>query len=311
MTLIDCSIGQTSIKHKERDYSGINFLLIDRKFPMMLPSVTPNILPSIDAPFVDEIQNIFHIDTHKNKIRKRDVILNDLEIYSYIMSRYEKNQISMPACDLYDYMKEKMTIKSINISSKINSLEVDCLNLYDLDIKIPCKDKSLLMKVFEEPEQFKDILINKLLSDSRENYENDFMKYREINISKDFYDLIQIEGKRQILEINEKFKEDPNEINYAPVVADNFKELKEETNLITPTQVEKIKIIKDVYLENLDASRVNNSRTKLTKVFSKNLLYKIEDELFYPQQLTDEAKDFLENILLAPKEPLLINRLKI
>lgn len=70
-------------------------------------------------------------------------------------------------------------------------------------------------------------------------------------------------------------------------------------------------IIRDIYVENLDSSRVNNVRTKLTKFFSKNLVCEIENTLFNRQSLADETRDFLENMLSSPTEPTITSKPKI
>lgn len=156
------------------------------------------------------------------------------------------------------------------------------------------------------------MIIKNLLTANKELYEDDFKSYIEVKISSIFSHLIQVEGKKQILEINEKFKDNPNEINYASIVNLHLNEIEEKNvNFITPTQIKKLKIIRDIYVENLDSSRVNNARTKLTKVFSKNLVCEIENTLFNRQSLADETREFLENMLSSSKEPTITSKPKI
>lgn len=309
VTLIDCSVKKAKF-YNAKPY-GVNPHITGERNHFLLIDLQDADIKK-ESPFSDKFNNVFYVDTIKNKITQENKLLDKIDIYPYIKAVYYKEGIGLPSKNLENYIKTKINFLNINIVPDLESLEVNAHDLYNLKINIPCKDKSLLLKAIENPNEFKDIVYNMILKTDQDLYEKDFEKYQNIEIPKSFYDLVEIEGKKEILCINEEFKKNPNEINYAKVVGLHLEELKEtDSNLLTPCEIEKIKLMKEVYLENMDTSRVNNSRTKLTKVFAKNLADKIEDALFYPQRLTDEAKDFLQNILLTPKEPISTNRIKI
>ena len=114
--------------------------------------------------------------------------------------------------------------------------------------------------------------------------------------------MIEIRGKKEFTSINEKFKDNPNELDYSEIINQHINALEEgnDISVITPTQVEKLKIIKATYLECLDSSRMNKSRTKLNKSFTKNLVFRIESNLLNGRSFTDDSTDFIIDVLSSP-----------
>lgn len=301
ITLIDSSIKVINIDHKDDLREKSNFLVIDMK----------NNITNSKRGF-NEILNVFHVDTLKNEISKGVQVLNKLDIYSYVCSMYKEGKVGICANNMQEYMKQKIVINKINLVSSIKHLEVKADELYNLEINVPCNDKELLLKIFEKPDEFKELFIKELLSCNKKDYEKDFFKYTEVNIPESFYHAIQVKGAQQILEVNEKYKDNTNEINYTEIVKSHINLVKEKNvGFITNGQIEKLKIIKDMYIENMDSSRVNNSRTKLNKTFSKNLMDKVEFFLLDEKIFTDEAVEFIVELFLSPKENKLLHSQKI
>ena len=290
VTLINCTVNKISVKKPDENYTGVNFLLIDSE----------NFTNDSNI----NLTNLFYIDTDKNEIKSRLNKLHKIDIYNFVKANYNKTKVGLPSYSLNEYMKEKIIFEEIDIVSDINSLNVETSDLFNIKISIPCKDKSLILNAIEEPEKFKEIIVEYLLDKNKNVYENEFINYKQINILQDFYDLIEIQGKKEFTSINEKFKDNPNELDYSKIINQHIDALKEGNNIsvITPTQIEKLKIIKATYLECLDSSRMNKSRTKLNKNFTKNLVFCIEDNLLNGRSFTDDSTDFIIDLLSSPIE---------
>ena len=288
VTLINCTIDKISVKKPDENYTGVNFLLIDSK----------NFTNDSNI----NLTNLFYIDTDKNEIKSRLNKIHKVDIYNFVKANYNKPKVGLPSYSLNEYMKEKIIFEKIDVVSDINSLNIETSNLFNLKISIPCKDKSLILKLIEDPEAFKEIIANNLLKKDKNLYENEFINYKQINILQDFYDLIEIRGKKEFTSINEKFKDNPNELDYSEIINQHINALEEgnDISVITPTQVEKLKIIKATYLECLDSSRMNKSRTKLNKSFTKNLVFRIESNLLNGRSFTDDSTDFIIDVLSSP-----------
>lgn len=303
ITIIDSSIKEVHTpKSKDNvSYVGNNFLLIDRKYTTT--SREPNYL------FSKNLTNIFHVDTNKNEIKKGLISLNELDVYPYIQSRYLVSEIGLPAYDLKSYIKERISFSKLNITTDVTELEIASPDLYNLTVNLSCENKNLLLEAFQYPNSFKDTIVENLIKNNPQDYENDFMEYTQVNIPEKFHSFINTDLKNKILEINEEFKNNLDEVNYRDVV-DSFVDKLTDTgsiSAVTPDLIERLKLTKAVFLENLHSSRMNNSRTKLNNFFVKGIVDFMEgkNNIFF----TDEARIFIKNILTSPVEPVKKSRI--